>query len=255
MSPRPISQGLAATLGLRQMIIDGELVAGDRLSELALVQRLGVSRTPLRLSLAQLEHEGLLESLPAGGFAVRAFSIQQVADAIDLRGVLEGSAARLAALRHGGLPDLAELVGLAAQIDRLLLPDRAGVDDFGLYVELNERFHNELFRLACSDPLSDAYQRALALPFAAPSAFIAVQTDLSGSWYETVALAQQQHRELLEAIELRDGARAELVAREHASLARSNLDDALRAEHALDKLPGGTLIRLGGDAAEAAGVG
>ena len=48
------------------MIIEGELVAGDRVSELGLVDRLQVSRTPLRLALAQLEHEGLLESLPGG---------------------------------------------------------------------------------------------------------------------------------------------------------------------------------------------
>ncbi|HTW11526.1 MAG TPA: GntR family transcriptional regulator, partial [Solirubrobacteraceae bacterium] len=121
MSPRPISQGLAATLGLRQMIIDGELAAGDRVSELALAERLCVSRTPLRLALAQLSHEGLLEVLPGGGFAVRAFTIQQVADAIELRGVLEGTAARLAAERRRAA-GLDELSGTVAQIDQLLRP-------------------------------------------------------------------------------------------------------------------------------------
>ena len=254
MSPRPISQGLAATLGLRQMIIEGELVAGDRVSELGLVDRLQVSRTPLRLALAQLEHEGLLEALAGGGFAVRSFSGRQVADAIELRGVLEGTAARLAAERHGGQADLGELIGIVARIDRVLRPGQDGVEDFDLYVELNEHFHNELFVLAASDALKDAYDRVLALPFAAPSAFIAVQEALS-SWQETVTVAQNQHKELLEAIETGDGARAETIAREHARLARTNLDVALRSEESLHKLPGGTLIRLSDDEPEVAGVG
>jgi GntR family transcriptional regulator of vanillate catabolism len=244
MSPRPISQGLAATLGLRQMIIEGELVAGDRVSELGLVERLQVSRTPLRLALAQLEHEGLLEALTGGGFAVRSFSSQQVADAIELRGVLEGTAARLAAERFSGHAGLAELVGIVARIDRILRPDQPGVDDFGLYVELNEQFHDELFVLAASDPLQHAYERVLALPFASPSAFIMLQAELFSGWHDTLAVAQHQHREMLDAIERGEGARAEAIAREHARLARINLDAALRSEHALTKLPGGSLIRI-----------
>lgn len=255
MSPRPISQGLAATLGLRQMIIEGDLVAGDRVSELSLVDRLNVSRTPLRLALAQLEHEGLLEALAGGGFAVRSFSGRQVADAIELRGVLEGTAARLAAERHDGHTDLGELVGIVARIDRLLRPGEAGVEDFGLYVELNEQLHNELFVIAASDPLKDAYDHVLALPFAGPSAFISVQSEVEGSWHQTVSVAQEQHRQLLEAIERGDGAMAESIARDHARLARTNLDAALRSEEALHKLPGGTLIRLSDDEPEVAGVG
>src|SRR5689334_25350938 len=69
------------------------------MSELPLVERLGVSRTPLRLALATLEHEGLLELLPGGGYAVRGFTRSDIDDAIELRGVLEGTAARFAAER------------------------------------------------------------------------------------------------------------------------------------------------------------
>jgi GntR family transcriptional regulator of vanillate catabolism len=256
MSPRPVSQGLAATLGLRQMISEGELVAGDRLSELALVVRLEVSRTPLRLALAQLEQEGLLEALPGGGFVVRSFSSQQVADAIELRGVLEGTAARLAAERFSGHAGLGELVGIVARIDRMLRPGQPGVEDPGLYVQLNELFHDELFVLAASDPLRSAYDRVLALPFASPSAFIPLQAELFSGWHATLTVAQHQHREMLDAIERGEGARAEAIAREHARLARVNLEQALRSEHALTKLPGGTLIRIEREATEAtAGVG
>lgn len=242
-----MSQVLAATIGLRQMIIGGDLVAGDRVSELSLVDRLGVSRTPLRLALAQLAHEGLLEGLQGGGFAVRSFGLRQVEDAVELRGVLEGTAARLAAQRHGGRAALDALVGDVAQIDRLLKSGPLSVEDFDRYVQLNEHFHNELLLLAASDPLKEAYDHVLALPFASPSAFIALQAEVHSGWHETVTVAQHQHRELVEAIEAGDGARAESIAREHARLALVNLEVALRSEAALHKLPGGTLITLGSD--------
>jgi GntR family transcriptional regulator of vanillate catabolism len=245
MTARPISQWLAAKLGLRQLILGGELGAGDRLSELRLSARLGVSRTPLRLALAQLEHEGLLEPVPGGGFAIRSFSRDQVADAIDLRGVLEGSAARLAAERVRSQRELGELVSCVAQLDRIVDPRRGTVEDFEFYVELNERFHTELVALARSDALQAAYDHALALPFASPSAFVMVQAELPES-QRVLLTAQRQHHEVLDAIEAHDADRAERVAREHARLARANLDAALGSAGALDRLPGGSLIRIEG---------
>src|SRR5579871_2894305 len=67
------SQTMRALLRLRELIIGGEFGYGDRMSELPLVDRLGVSRTPVRLALAALEHEGLLRALPGGGYVVREF--------------------------------------------------------------------------------------------------------------------------------------------------------------------------------------
>src|SRR5688572_30195727 len=93
------SQAVKAQLRLREMILAGELPAGERIAELAIVERLGVSRTPIRAALMRLEQEGLLEGLPNGGYAVRTFSERDVADAIELRGTIEGLAARLAAER------------------------------------------------------------------------------------------------------------------------------------------------------------
>src|SRR5919109_1307556 len=90
------SQTLRAALTLRELILDGELPPGVRVAEIPLSVRIGVSRTPLRLALARLEHEGLLTALSAGGFIVRQFTREEIADAIELRGVLEGTAARLA---------------------------------------------------------------------------------------------------------------------------------------------------------------
>jgi GntR family transcriptional regulator of vanillate catabolism len=93
------SQSMRAILRLRELLLSGAFETGARMSELPLVERLGVSRTPLRLALATLEHEGLLELMPGGGYAVRSFTRADIDDAIDLRGILEGTAARFAAER------------------------------------------------------------------------------------------------------------------------------------------------------------
>ena len=83
-SPSP--QILRAVLRLREMILTGELRTGQRVAELKLVESVGVSRTPLRLAMERLEHEGLLARRPRGGFVVREFSYNEVQNAIELHG-------------------------------------------------------------------------------------------------------------------------------------------------------------------------
>jgi GntR family transcriptional regulator of vanillate catabolism len=240
-----LSQTLRATLRLRELILEGELRGGERISELPLAAQLGVSRTPLRLALARLEHEGLLEPAPGGGFAVCSFSLADVSDAIDLRGVLEGTAARLAAERFEGPAELEAMHGCVAQLDAVVRPDRPAVEAFERYVELNERFHTLLLGLARSRPLDMAYAGVLALPFASPSAFVVLQAELPES-HRILYLAHMQHRGILEAIEHREGSRAEALAREHARLARRNLDVVLGSQRVLERLPGAGLIRTNG---------
>ena len=63
-----VSQTVRTQLRLRELIVGGELKPGTRIAELALVERLGASRTPIRMALVRLQEEGLLEALPNGGF-------------------------------------------------------------------------------------------------------------------------------------------------------------------------------------------
>src|SRR5712691_166221 len=114
------AQTLKATLSLRQLLFKGHMRPGERLVELALVERLGVSRTPLRLALRTLEHEGLVESLPGGGFAVREFTRGEIDDAIELRGVLEGTAARFAAERLQSSAELREIGEITRRLDEMV---------------------------------------------------------------------------------------------------------------------------------------
>lgn len=236
-----MSQTITALLRLRELILDGDLSPGQRLSELAVVERLGVSRTPVRAALARLQEEGLVEALTSGGYAVRAFSEQEVNEAIELRGVLEGLAARLAAEKGASPERLASLKTCLERIDLLVAAPTLSQADFELYVELNEIFHAGLIALADSPLVTQQVARAAALPFASPSGFVMAQAERPEARH-ILALAQDQHRCVLEAIENREGARAEAIMREHARLARRNLQLALGDQNALRQVRGAALI-------------
>jgi hypothetical protein len=113
------SQTERAVLALREILLRGDFAAGQRLTELTLVARLGASRTPVRHALNRLAHEGLLEALPAGGFSVRQFTLADIWDAIEIRGALEGIAARLAAQRYRKPAELARLRAYCAEMESL----------------------------------------------------------------------------------------------------------------------------------------
>lgn len=85
--------------GLRTRVLCGELEPGERLVEAQLAERLGISRTPLRYALSVLATGGLVERSGARGYTVRRFSVTDVLNAIDVRGVLKGLAARTVAER------------------------------------------------------------------------------------------------------------------------------------------------------------
>jgi GntR family transcriptional regulator, vanillate catabolism transcriptional regulator len=235
------SQAVKAQLRLREMVLAGELPGGARIAELALVERLGVSRTPIRAALMRLEQEGLLEALPNGGYAVRTFSERDVADAIELRGTVEGLAARTAAERGVASVVLAEARACLAQIDALLEPPALDDEAFTRYVTLNQRFHTLLAEMAGSPLLARELERVVNLPFASPSGFVVVQAT-SPKARDMLVVAQDQHRQVLDAIERREGARAEAIMREHSRLAQRNLREAVQSPH-LDRMPGVRLIR------------
>lgn len=238
------SQAVKAQLKLRELILAGQLPAGERIAELAIVEKLGVSRTPIRAALMRLEQEGLLEALPNGGYAVRTFSERDVADAIELRGTIEGLAARVAAERGAASVVLAEARQCLAQIDAVLAQPALDDEAFSRYVDLNGRFHALLAEMAGSGVIERELERVVSLPFASPSGFVAVQANSPQS-RDMLIVAQDQHRQVLDAIERREGARAEAIMREHSRIAQRNLRDAVQS-HNLDRMPGVRLIRQRG---------
>jgi GntR family transcriptional regulator of vanillate catabolism len=91
--------------------------------------------------------------------------------------------------------------------------------------------------------LERALDSIVALPFASPSAFVLAEAELPES-REILVVAQSHHRALVDAIESREGARAEGIAREHARIAKRNLDVVLAHREILHRVPGASLIRL-----------
>jgi GntR family transcriptional regulator of vanillate catabolism len=252
--PPPADDGLAAdgsdesesqtarTLaGLRQMLLRGDFKPGERISEISLVARLGASRTPVRLAMDRLAHEGLLEATSSGGFSARAFTIAEIYDAIDLRGTLEGTAARWAAERLTSPKDLDRLRRCCRQMEALPChpndPGQPGVESFIGFTELNTQFHSALMDLSKSTMLRWSLKRYQSIPFAASALIIPEALEL----VFPVALAQ--HQAIVEAIENREGTRAEMITREHARLARKNVEIALQQKHGLN-LPGASLLRI-----------
>ncbi|RKR03414.1 GntR family transcriptional regulator [Kushneria sinocarnis] len=237
-----MQQTQRALLTLREMILEGVLVSGERLWEPALARRIGVSRTPLREALVRLEHEGFIVAPEGSGYRVRVFDHDYFRDAIELRGTLEGMAARRAAERDhdeaslGAMDELVE--GIAIIVDQ----PRLSHADFEQYMTLNAEFHQRLVALAECTLLAEELDRIAARPFASPSAFVMAQAILPRS-RDILFIANDQHRCLCDAIRSGDGSRAEQLAREHAHIARRNLAVALQDHAFLDRISGAPMLR------------
>lgn len=232
------SQIERVTTELRRRILSGALPPGERVLEVACAAELGVSRTPLRLALGELEKEGLLERLATRGFRVRQVTLAQVAMAIDVRGTLEGMAARLVA-EAGASPTVMALLQDCLQEGRALI-DAAAAGPPGEPVDtlrwaaMNGRFHRTLADAAGNPVLRSALDHVAKTPMAGPGALgVSGQPLLELAF---VQRAQQDHEDIVAAITAREGVRAEALMREHARRSRDNkkvLVDALQARVAL----------------------
>jgi len=236
------SQTDRALLGIRDLVLRGEFRTGERLPELALVELLGVSRTPIRAALQKLAEEGLLEASQPTGYTVRGFSETEIADAIEVRGTLEALAARMAAERGVSASFLAAMSDCLDRIEALLKKPKPGRDFLAQYCQFNTQFHELLAEASGSEIVVRALARAGSLPFAGHNAFVSVQGEIPAS-LEIFRAAQRQHREILEAIEARASARVEPLVKEHARIAYKNLQLVLQNNEAMKSLPGASLIR------------
>jgi GntR family transcriptional regulator of vanillate catabolism len=244
--------GNKALIDIRDAILSGEIGAGERLLELALVDRLKISRTPIRFALDRLADEGLVEKI-RGGYSVRAFTPKEIRDAIRMRGTVEGMAARVAAESTALPPEpLAEARQCIADLDKLLRAKRTTRTDVEAYLEVNRRFHASLVQMADSFVVTRTLNSVCSLPFASPNAFVMAQREI-GDLREVMFLSQQHHRSMLEAIENHESARAEAIAREHAEVSLTAMKRVLAQEPDADQSVNGVeLLRsspvIGADA-------
>ncbi|MEM7240912.1 MAG: GntR family transcriptional regulator [Pseudomonadota bacterium] len=214
---------------LRRRIISGELQGGDKLRASHLAEDMVISRTPISEALLKLEAEGLLIG-DKSGFTVRSFSVQEVFDAIDLRGLLEAAAAERAAEIGATEDHLQRLKDLLDEMDGIL-EDK----NLDAYETLNETFHVAVLHASRSPILIEEAMRSYRLPFAGPSAFPIKETD-HNRFHSSILTGQEHHRLIVEAIEARQSARVFSLMREHARVAHGNVEAALNARHATPQL-------------------
>ncbi|GAB2963454.1 GntR family transcriptional regulator [Amycolatopsis acidiphila] len=189
--------------GLRQMIINGELAPGDALSEVTLAETFGISRTPVREALKQLQTEGLVEVRSRVGTFVAAPSRREINELFEMKQLLEGAAARLMAAR-GDIPELAAMKANVADADAAVA---AGETE--RYAELVHEFHEILIAGADNHKLATHY-RILMNQLAYPRL---VKTSLAQPGRPLDS--EREHHRVLELIRAKDGVGAENLMRQH----------------------------------------
>jgi GntR family transcriptional regulator, vanillate catabolism transcriptional regulator len=212
----------AVTLALRDMILSGQIPSGSRVPEVALAERFGVSRTPVRLALQVLEAEGLVSSVLNRGFTVRSITLSDVLAAFDVRGTLEGLACRLIA--EQGIDSETEKALEACVVEgaELIAADRYDDVFASRWSAMNHRFHLTIMRAPDIPALSAAHDLVCRNPLVGPSA-MAFSKNRLGDGAAIVTHSQAHHHAILDAVRRREGARAEALAREHMYDARQNL--------------------------------
>ncbi|KXI26751.1 GntR family transcriptional regulator [Paraglaciecola hydrolytica] len=216
---------------LRDKIISGEFSAGERLAEIPTAERLGISRTPIRIAFRALVQEGLLEKLPRRGYQVRNVSSAQICDSVEVRGVLEGLAARQVAEAGLNQTTQDELLACLAAGDALFEDGKLVEEDIRHYQNMNMRFHDLIITASGNTAIKSALALNEHMPFASVNALAFNPQELTRE-YRRLHYAHMQHHAVYHALVNGQSARAEALMKEHAhaTLAYSDLFDKKSAK-------------------------
>ncbi|NIZ09566.1 GntR family transcriptional regulator [Pseudooceanicola sp. HF7] len=197
-----LPQGQDAYLRILAQIREGNLKPGDRLTETELARTLGISRTPVREAIRQLESDGLVTHVPRVGAAIRTLDYAEITELYAMRTVLEGTAARFAA-RTASTVEIEEL----DEINRAMA---AAPDGAGAFTQ-NLHFHEGL--------LNAARNRFLIKAVEAVNTTLLI---LGPSTLSEEARAEEafgEHEAILAALRSRDEDAAEQAMRQHIEAA------------------------------------
>jgi DNA-binding GntR family transcriptional regulator len=204
--------------GIRDMIVEGELAPGPRISERALCDRFGVSRTPLREALKVLASEGLVELTPNRGARVIRLTEQDAEDMFAVMGTLEGLAGQLATQRITD-EQIAEIKALHYQMAL-----HHARDELMPYFRLNQEIHRKIFEIGRNKTLISVY-RGLAGRIRRPRYLANISPT---RWAE----AMKEHEAILAALEARDGRALGRILEDHLHKTCEVVKQALRDEAA-----------------------
>jgi DNA-binding GntR family transcriptional regulator len=188
---------------IRDMILSGDLPSGAKIGEEALAEQCGVSRTPVREALSRLEAELLIRRSDTQRSFVADWSLEDVEEMFELRGLLESRAARRAAKRINW-----------GQIERLKLHHKAigeaihaAVPDTQQFIEHNHHFHAIILEASASAQLTNMLARIVERPI--------VHRTAQNYSFDDLKRSHRQHGELIAAFEQHDPAWAEAVMISH----------------------------------------
>jgi len=186
---------------LHRAIINLELMPGQAISENMLVEKLGVSKTPIRAALGRLEAEGMVETVPFKGTFVTSVDDEDARNLIELRAALE-VAAITAACERATEEQLEELRQFArtAYLHEVAGKHESALNDIG-------EFHDRLVQLAGNARLESAFS-ALKGPLERIRA-------LSGAEPDSISTSSDDHEKIIEAVVERDAERAGRLVKDH----------------------------------------
>jgi DNA-binding GntR family transcriptional regulator len=203
---------------IENMIMNGELRGGDRVNEIALSEKFGTSRGPLREACRALAQEGLLVAIPNRGVFVRELDLREALEVYDIRSALDELMGRLIADQASD----AQIASLFELVDKM---DRAAAErDLESYYPANLEFHNALLAYANNRRLERLYKSLIK----ELHLFRRKGLLQSGS----MRISNEEHRQIVEAIASRDPIAAGVSMKSHVLAAKHRLLAAMEAERA-----------------------
>lgn len=199
---------------IEKAILDGSFLPGDSLVEQKLSGELGVSRTPVREALRQLELEGLVKTVPNKGAVVIGVSVKDIDDIYTIRMYIEGLCARWAAeyITDEEISELKEIVELQEFY--------SSKGDVLQVWHLDTKFHEIIYESCRSRPLKHTLSGF--------HNYIQKARELSFKSSGRTEIAVKEHRAILEAMQAHDPQKAEDLTAEHIKNAKNNFLNSIK---------------------------
>lgn len=209
---KPLREVIFTTL--REAIIMGELKPGERLMEVQLAQKMGVSRTPVREAIRKLELEGFVKMIPRKGAHVAKLSVKDIMDVLEVRASLDGLATLLAAERITE-SELKELKHVQGQFDNYVEKDNLqGI------IKKDVEFHDVIYKASKNDKLIQISNNLREQVYR----FRVIYLKDFRSTKEVI----REHMEIYQAISNRDPDAARKAAEKHIKNQELMIVDAIR---------------------------
>lgn len=184
---------------IRDMILTGQLVSGQKLVQEDLAAQLGVSRTPLRSAIAKLSHENFVQMTSRSEAFVAEFGPDQIADLFEVRAVLEGLICRLLA------PTIERKHTIYLRSLMVSVADEVESENTAIYRDADVEFHTYLADLVSERGFSQLLETVHSI----------MRMSLSQGILRSPAETHSEHLAIIDALEARDSDRAERVMIDH----------------------------------------